>query len=333
MYAGAKGAHVDVLLHLWDSSIRNDKLARSSLKNPTVRLLELLSQRITYTRDDAMCSLRKGDIVIWDWFAKKYPALIRNAASYVTNIAHYDHVIDQGAQKSLSAFVHACETGNLDLCKHLIACGNPYTNAAFIAAGAHVHVMEWLLSIGVEYNCVYGNPHLKAAGAGSIVASQWLQTHIAGIDTSAWLEAASRCHVQYMKYLHSCNVPPPGTTGMYALMCKETTVDTLDWLVDECNAGFDIMWIIHLRKRSPTIMWMIRRFGSQINAKSNYNPFHTIIIRSSDAMINWIMSNAYVDVSQLMHKLAELTSRNPHKREKYDRVERAIRHATSFHTK
>jgi hypothetical protein len=335
LYASAKHGHIDIAKHVssFKPHFAHDVLRRHSVRSGNIELIKWLSDFTTYHINDARWALANGDIVTWDWFIACTPSWIRRATEHVRTIAHYDHVVMQGAEKTVEAFTNACRFGNLDLCKHMLNCDNPYHSDAFEAAGAHVHIMEWLKSIGIMGSREYSRPHSAAASAGCIDASRWLIANSYNMGPYLWHEAAGENHVQYMAYLHAYDISPGQSTGMYALVCKHMTTQTLDWLADECGVVFKIDWIIHVRGSVKPLLrakqkWMIRRYGAQLDKYSYINPLHSVIVQSDDEMIHYILAHAHVDISNMLRWCAALTSQNPEKREKYDRVERALRSYT-----
>ena len=337
-YAAAKGGHVDVMRHLltFKFNIHHNTLCRCSVRSGNIELIKLLSQKFQYNISDARWALENGDIAMWDWFIAHTPPWIRRATEHVRTIAHYDRVIMQGAEKTLEAFTNAARFGNLDLCKHMIACNNPYHADAFEAAGAHVHVMEWLKSIGCMSNRDYSRPH-AAAAAGNIAASHWLISHQYDIGSYAWHEAAADNHVHYMKFLQELDIPPGQFTGMYALVCRDTSTITLEWLADECNVPFKIDWIVRIDNKKTQSnrakrKWLIDRCGSHV--LTPYNPLYSIILRSDREMIYYILAHVPIDIPHMLQWCARLTVQHPEKREKYDSIERALRsYSPSCHTK
>lgn len=334
LYVSAEHGHIDIVKHVssYYGIQSHDVLRRYSVRSGNIELIKWLSDFTTWHINNARLALENGDIAMWDWFIACTPSWIRRATEHARTIAHYDHVVMQGAEKTVQAFTNACRFGNLDLCKHMLKCDNPYHVDAFEAAGAHVHIMEWLKSIGIMGSREYSRPHSAAASAGCIDASLWLIANSYNMGPYLWHEAAGENHVQYMAYLHAYDISPGKSTGMYALVCKHMTTQTLDWLADECGVVFKIDWIIHVRGSPQSLRakqkWLIKRCGGQIDVSTKYNPLHSIIVRSDDDMIHYILAHAHVDISNMLQWCAVLTIQNPEKREKYDRVERALRSYT-----
>lgn len=237
--------------------------------------------------------------------------------------------INSAASNGCTAFMYACDGGNIEVAKWLISMGadiherSPLGTTAcmFAAIGGHTALIQWLHTehhVNLELANKHGFTALTyAADHGRLETVKWM-LHEAKVPLtinrktsySILMDAASNGHIPLVEYLIKENLVDPhySVSGVnaFSIAALKDKVAMMEWLyynvpginITEHASGetqFFISPVTHMaviHNSRNALKWLVRH-GVDVNGVSyllGSRPISTVAEKGESALLSWMMS-------------------------------------------